>query len=448
MTHPTMTEAPMTHPTTTLKVGLMAAPEIAVTLYGEFTDKAGRTHSGPVTLSRADVGLELTPATDDATFTVKAMRIGIGYHWDSRRDLTFEGSLRVMAEGEGEIRLVNVIDVERYLCSVISSEMSADASGALLRAHTVISRSWVLAQTLHRAAVRHDDEMLGLTEGEDGSPELIRWWDREDHEGFDVCADDHCQRYQGITDAHRPEVVAAVADTAGLVLTDSEGQLVDARFSKCCGGVTEEFGTCWSPHETHECLRAFGDSSSRALPPLTTEAEARRWVTTRPAAFCAEATPATLRQVLRDYDQATTDYYRWTVTYTAAQLSALLARRLPEVTLGRIRRFTALERGASGRIWRLRIEGEHGSVTIGKELMIRRALSETHLYSSAFVIDHLDADAEGYPQRFVIHGAGWGHGVGLCQIGAAVMGERGYGWRDILEHYFPGSAVGILNVEC
>ncbi|MCM1336346.1 MAG: SpoIID/LytB domain-containing protein [Candidatus Amulumruptor caecigallinarius] len=431
--------------TPTLHVGLMAAPEIAVTLHGEYADAAGRTRSGELTLSRADVGLTLTPRRPDATFTVRGMRIGIGYHWDSRRDLSFEGTLRVITEGHDEIRLVNDIDVERYLCSVITSEMSADASGALLRAHAVISRSWVMAQTLHRAAVRHDDELMGLREDADGDPEIIRWWDREDHEGFDVCADDHCQRYQGVTDAHRPEVEAAVADTAGLVLTDPQGALVDARFSKCCGGVTEEFGTCWSPRESHECLRAFGDNSSRRLPPLATEAEVRQWVTSRPAAFCAEATPATMRQVLRDYDQSTRDFYRWVVEYSGDQLAAIVSDRLPEVAIGRIRELRPLERGASGRISRLRIIGSEGSVTVGKELMVRRVLSPTHLYSSAFVVDHLEPDADRYPTRFVLRGAGWGHGVGLCQIGAAVMGERGYGWRDILEHYFPGSFLSSCN---
>lgn len=425
----------------TLDVGLMAAPEIRVTLHGDYAASNGTRRSGDITLTRRDIGLELTGAAPGASFTVHAMRIGIGYHWDSRRDLTFEGALRVIAEGTECIRLVNVIDVERYLCSVISSEMSADASGALLRAHAVISRSWVLAQTHHRAAVRAEGEAAEVTKSADGIPEIIRWWDREDHDAFDVCADDHCQRYQGITDAHRPAVTAAVAHTAGIVLTDSRGELVDARFSKCCGGITEEFGTCWSHNEAHECLRAFGDSASRALPPLRNEADVRRWVTTRPAAFCAEATDVTLRQVLKDYDQATRDFYRWTVTYSADELADLVARRLTEVSVGRIRRLVPLERGASGRISRLRIEGSAGSVIIGKELLIRRTLSESHLYSSAFTVDHLDPDSDGYPQRFVIHGAGWGHGVGLCQIGAAVMGERGYGWRDILEHYFPGSSL-------
>lgn len=428
-----------------LHVGLMAAPEIELSLHGDFINRTtGALCSGELKLTAADTGLQLDPATGGCAFTVRDMRIGIGYHWDSHRDLTFEGGLQVIAEGDA-IRLVNIIDVERYLCSVISSEMSADASAALLRAHTVISRSWVLSQTLHRGAVRKDDALMGLTDGDAAEPEIVRWWDREDHDGYDVCADDHCQRYQGITAAHRPEVTAAVADTADLVLADSGGNLVDARFSKCCGGITEEFGTCWSPEETHECLRAFGDNSSRAMATMATEADARRWILSRPAAYCAETTPEILRQVLNDYDRATTDFYRWKVVYSADELAALLAEKLPEVPLGRIRELRPLERGASGRISRLRICGSERSVVIGKELMIRRVLSRTHLYSSAFCVDHIDPDADGYPSRFEICGAGWGHGVGLCQIGAAVMGERGYGWRDILEHYFPGSRLRPIS---
>lgn len=421
------------HPTM-LHVGLVAAPTIKITLNGEFRDTQGVSYTGELTLAREDVGLTLTPTTPECSFTVHDMRIGIGFHWDSLRSLTFEGALRVIAEGDEDIRLINDIDIERYLCSVISSEMSADASDALLRAHTVISRSWVLAQTVHRQAVRDESATQNSASGE-----IIKWWDREDHADFDVCADDHCQRYQGITAAHQPRVVAAVADTAGLVLADTASQLIDARFSKCCGGATETFDTCWSEHEHHECLQAFGDSPSRRIPDLTDEAEAERWIDGRPDAFCARATPEVLVQVLNDYDRSTTDYYRWEVVWTGEALSENIHRRLPEANIGRVKRLKPLQRGASSRISKLLIEGSEGSVVIGKELLIRKVLSDTHLYSSAFTVSYEDEDADGYPAKIILRGAGWGHGVGLCQIGAAVMGEEGYTWREILTHYFPGS---------
>lgn len=225
-----------------------------------------------------------------------------------------------------------------------------------------------------------------------------------------------------------------------MVLTDSNGTLVDARFSKCCGGATELFGTCWSEHEHHECLKAFADSPHPDnLPDLCNETEAAKWIESRPDAFCANPTPEILSQILKDYDQLTADFYRWTVTWDAESLSENIRRRLSEVSIGRIRRIEPLKRGTSGRIERLRLIGSDGEAVIGKELLIRKVLSESHLYSSAFTVHYEDMDADGYPSRIILHGAGWGHGVGLCQIGAAVMGEQGYTSAQILSHYFPGS---------
>ncbi len=391
-----------------------------------------------------EVGIMQAPEIDvdfsSAGFTLHGVTIGIDFHWQQKRDLTFAGSLKLKHTSEGVVA-INRVGVEEYLRSVISSEMSAEASPELLKAHAVISRSWLLAQMEARAAGGRADKPQASA----GDRELIRWWDREDHTLFDVCADDHCQRYQGVTNACRQAVVDAVDATRGMVLTDDLGNLCDARFSKCCGGAMEEFGACWSSDERHPYLQALRDTAqAAALPDLRREDEAAGWIGSRPDAFCARATERTLRQVLNDYDQATRDFYRWKVTYSRDELSALVARKLPEFSLGEIIELHPVERGRSGRIVRLLIKGTSGEAVIGKELMIRRTLSETHLYSSAFVVEPHEADASGLPAGFTIRGAGWGHGVGLCQIGAAVMGEEGYGFRDILAHYFPGSEISKL----
>lgn len=385
-----------------------------------------------------DVGIMEAPEIEVETvgverFRLKDVTIGIGFHWQQQRDLTFSGQLRLKHTPTGVVA-INRVGVEEYLRSVISSEMSAGASSELLKAHAVISRSWLLSQIENRGEAGTGGNVCVATEGE-----IIRWWDREDHDLFDVCADDHCQRYQGVTNAYRPVVMEAVDATRGLVLTDGSGRLCDARFSKCCGGAMEEFGACWSGDEEHSYLQAKRDSELSGLPDLTDEANAAEWIEGRPDAFCGRATERTLCQVLNDYDQATRDFYRWSVTYTRAELSAIVARRLSEVQLGEIVELRPLERGRSGRIVRLLVRGTLGEVVIGKELMIRRTLSETHLYSSAFTVAAHPHDSSGHPAGFTLHGAGWGHGVGLCQIGAAQMAAEGYGYRDILAHYFPGS---------
>lgn len=419
-----------------LEVGLLAADRINVLLHGNFRASSGETVSGEMTFGPDDAGVEYLPVNEDASFTVQAMRIGIGFHWDSLHDLTFRGGFRIAAADGGAIRIINMVDMEEYLRSVISSEMSQNSSGALLRAHAVISRSWVLAQILHRGSKRQAASFV------DTPGEIIRWWDREDHDGFDVCADDHCQRYQGITEAVNPEVERAVVETRGLVLADMEGNLVDARFSKCCGGATELFSSCWSSEERHPSLQGFSDSPHPGdLPDLSSEESARAWIMGRPEAFCADVPRRELSQVLKDYDLTTRDFYRWQVKWDAIELTENIHTRLPGERLGRVVALVPVERGTSGRIVRLLIKGTEGEVTVGKELLIRKVLSTSHLYSSAFVVETGPVDEDGYPESFTLHGAGWGHGVGLCQIGAAAMGEMGYGWREILSHYFPGSSL-------
>ena len=388
------------------------------------------------------------PATPGASFSLKDVTIGVNFHWERKETQTFLGSLLLVVDG-GKIWAINVLPVEQYLESVISSEMNATSSLQLLKAHAVISRSWLLAQMEKRqTAACNPAYRPSFVEGGDT---LIRWYDREDHTLFDVCADDHCQRYQGITKETSPHVAEAIRQTRGQILTDN-GAICDARFSKCCGGATEEFQYCWED-SAKSYLRAVRDwlpprlatlaSASKAtpsLPDLTQEDQAERWIRTRPESFCNTADKAILSQVLNDYDQETTDFYRWQVVYAQHKLATLLHKKL-HIDFGDILDLQPMERGKSGRLVTLKIVGTRHALTIGKELEIRRALSPTHLYSSAFVVDKEDVDAQGIPARFVLTGAGWGHGVGLCQIGAAVMGERGYAYDEILAHYYPGAAI-------
>lgn len=378
------------------------------------------------------------PTTPDSSFYLKAVTIGVDFHWQRQEDQCFRGALNLVV-GKDNMIAINQIDVETYLMSVISSEMSATASKEFLKAHAVISRSWLLAQVENRI---QPAEKSGYPNPYRDKTQLIRWYDREDHTFFDVCADDHCQRYQGITHAFTPRVEEAVKETEGEILTDGE-RICDARFSKCCGGMTEKFENCWAP-VPHPYLTAVRDDKNpghspsslpTALPDLTDETKAAEWIRTSPESFCRTSDKRILDQVLTSYDQETTDFYRWKVTYTQRQLSELI-RRKSGMDFGDIIDLVPLERGSSGRIVRLKIVGTRQSFIIGKELEIRRTLSETHLYSSAFVVDREDILYD-IPGRFVLTGAGWGHGVGLCQIGAAVMGEQGYSYREILSHYFP-----------
>lgn len=374
------------------------------------------------------------PTSPTASFDLKAVTIGVDFHWQRQEDQRFRGSLNLVADEKG-IVVINQLDVEEYLTSVISSEMSATASRELLKAHAVISRSWMLAQVEKGFRLAGNSEKYQSCYRD--RDELIRWYDREDHAMFDVCADDHCQRYQGITRASTPIVNEVVRETRGEVLSDGES-ICDARFSKCCGGVTEKFEHCWEP-VPHSYLTTLRDSKESRYPDLTIETEAEKWIRTSPEAFCNTVDKQILGQVLNNYDQETTDFYRWKVDYTQKELAALIHRK-SELDFGEILDLIPVKRGTSGRIEKLKIVGSHQTLTIGKELEIRRTLSESHLYSSAFVVDKEEI-VYGIPGRFRLTGAGWGHGVGLCQIGAAVMGEQGYTYKEILSHYYPGITV-------
>ena len=366
--------------------------------------------------------------TDLGRFEVSDVVIGVDFHWQRKEVQQFEGNIHFVTE-QGKIWLVNAVPLERYLYSVIASEMRSEASPTLLKAHAVISRSWLLYQQAQKKAQKQKRLQMLL----DRADERIKWYDREDHLLFDVCADDHCQRYQGITRIANPQVAEAIRQTRGEVLT-YDNNICDARFSKCCGGWMEVFSSCWDDSD-RPYLQSKPDRISTnerlPIPDLRNESEAQRWILSRPEAFCNTEDADILSQVLNNYDQETTDFYRWHQFYTTEQLSILFAKR-SGVDVGSIHELIPLERGTSGRIKRLRVVGSKRTFTLGKELEIRKALSESHLYSSAFIVEKT---AEGFHLR----GAGWGHGAGLCQIGAAVMSVNGHSYQDILNHYYPNT---------
>ena len=422
-----------------INVGIVNALEIAFTLNAKFLAK-GETVSGKQRVSFDEGGiswngnvyreLTFTPLEDDASFSLEDVTIGINFHWERQETQTFLGTLRLVVD-EGKITAINQVPAEDYLTSVISSEMNATSSLEFLKAHAVISRSWLLAQIEKRKALsKQGSNFFPFLKTE---TEYIRWYDREDHTIFDVCADDHCQRYQGITRESTATVRDAIKATWGQVLT-YDGTLCDARFSKSCGGVFEQFENCWEPKHYHYLVARLDNANAMDYPDLTVEENAREWILSSPAAFCNTTDKHILSQVLNSYDQETTDFYRWTVEYDQAELSRLVRERSGE-DYGDIVDLIPVASGTSGRLYRLKIVGTKKTCIIGKELEIRRTLSPSHLYSSAFVVEK-QGERDGLPERFVLKGAGWGHGVGLCQIGAAVMGEKGYDYKQILLHYF------------
>lgn len=430
-------------------VGIMSEPAIGFMFAGNYrvgdTVVTGEQHAevrdGKVVWNGNSYdSIEFVPENEaENYFELRGVTIGVNFHWERKENQSFRGALRLIVEN-GKLTAIDIVAIEEYLLSVISSEMSATASLELLKAHAVISRSWLLAQI---------EKTRGLAKSEEGKyqsctqtdTELVKWYDREDHVNFDVCADDHCQRYQGITRESTAKVKEAIEATWGQVLT-YDGVLCDARFSKSCGGVFEEFENCWEPHH-HDYLEARRDSDKPMdFPDLTVEDNARQWILESPEAFCNTKDAKILSQVLNSYDQETPDFYRWTVEYSQKELSELVKSR-SGVDYGDIVDLVPLSRGTSGRIYRLKIVGTKKTMIIGKELEIRRTLSASHLYSSAFVVEK-EGNENGLPAKFVIKGAGWGHGVGLCQIGAAVMGEKGYDYKEILLHYFINSSITKL----
>ena len=429
-----------------INVGIVNAQEIHFTLNGNFFAK-GETVSGDQAVSFSEGGilwngnlyreLTFTPQEELNSFSLYDVTIGINFHWERQETQIFLGTLKLVVDEE-KIVAINILPVEEYLTSVISSEMSANSSLELLKAHAVVSRSWLFAQIEKRKALKGKDE--GFFSFIKTKEEYIRWYDREDHTIFDVCADDHCQRYQGITKASNATVAEAVRATRGRLLMYGN-KVCDARFSKCCGGATEEFEYCWEDkHYPYlSAVRDADEEENRPLPDLTKEEEAEHWIRKAPKSFCDTHDKKILSQILNNYDQETTDFYRWKVRYTQEELAELI-RTNTKTDYGDIIDLIPIQRGPSGRICKLKIVGSLKTLTIGKELEIRRTLSHSHLFSSAFVVDK-GKIKDGVPQSFLISGAGWGHGVGLCQIGAAVMGEKGYTYEEILLHYYKGADI-------
>ncbi len=378
-----------------------------------------------------------------ASFELYDVTIGVQFHWERKEDQLFKGALQFLREGN-KLHAINILPLEDYLISVISSEMSATSSLELLKAHAITSRSWLIAQVVKGREIRQSREKYQTIF--QTNEEYIRWYDREDHALFDVCADDHCQRYQGITRQTSSLVEKAVTETHGCVLTFN-GEVCDARFSKSCGGITETFEKVWEP-VVHPYLQSVHDSKSGESDldgTLPREQSAEKWIRSSPAAFCNTTDHHVLSQVLNDYDQETVDFYRWKVNYSQAELTALINRKTG-LNFGQIIDLVPIERGYSGRIVKLEVAGTLQRWVFGKELEIRKILSNTHLYSSAFVVDRYDIIGQ-IPGKFVLTGAGWGHGVGLCQIGAAMMGEKGYSYEEILSHYFVGAALKEMYRE-
>lgn len=432
-----------------VNVGIISTKKICFSLNGLYTAK-DETVKGEQTVEFSEGGilwrgnqyreLRFVPAHTDSSFSLNDVTIGVNFHWERKEKQTFRGELILVVEAD-RICAINKLPVEDYLTSVISSEMKATSSPEFLKAHAVISRSWLLAQM---------DRRKQQTAGGNGffsfikkDDEMIRWYDRDDHTIFDVCADDHCQRYQGITKATNKHVEEAVRATRGQILMTG-GEICDARFSKCCGGITEEYRYCWEDKDIPYLVSVKDNADDMEgghgnNVDTMDEEDFEKWICSEPEAFCNTSDKKILSQVLNDYDQETADFYRWQVEYTQEEIAGLISNRLRN-DIGGIVDLIPVERGRSGRISRLRVVGTERTFTIGKELEIRRALSTSHLYSSAFVVEKHDIKA-GLPQRFVLKGAGWGHGVGLCQIGAAVMGEQGYKYDSILLHYYKGAEI-------
>ena len=426
----------------TIEVGIMSSKIIEFQLNGCFGERVENGMGRAVVRDDSSFILQLgarqqiyddfvlfEPANEkEADFELYHVVIGVQFHWERQEKQRFKGKLKIFVEN-GMLNAVNILSLEDYLLSVISSEMRATSSLELLKAHAVISRSWLLAQIEKGKQVK-DANYKTLLRNEEG---YIRWYDREDHSRFDVCADDHCQRYQGITKVTSPQVFEALKSTFGELLMYG-GAVCDARYHKCCGGIAEKFENVWEP-VVHPYLTKVIDNDE--IPTgydtdLSNEDNVRAWILGTPRAFCSTSDKEVLKQVLNDYDLETQHFFRWQVTLTQTEIKDLLFRKIG-VDVGEVLNLIPVERGVSGRIIRLKIFGSRQTIVIGKELEIRKALSESHLYSSAFIVEK----TVGVPVTFVLQGAGWGHGVGLCQIGAAIMGAKGYTYKEILTHYFP-----------
>lgn len=432
-----------------INVGIVSAELIEFELKGNFiynkhSVKTGKykAHINNKLISTSFVEkvqvIKLEPADSKATFVLNKVEIGIGFHWQQTEMQEFEGALTLIIEN-GKITAINNIALECYLKSVISSEMSAMNNPTLLQAHAIISRSWLISQLLAQKNKYNTRQVKEFHHYQGRKIECItRWYDREDHQHFDVCADDHCQRYQGISKIISINASAAIEATRGLAITFN-GNICDARYSKCCGGISENFENVWE-NKKIPYLAAINDSKNSIA--INNQA-ADDFILSSPEAFCNTSDPQVLNQVLIDFDRATTRFFRWELSYSQSEISKIIYNK-SGIDFGRIIDLIPLERGISGRIIKLLIIGEKQEIIVGKELEIRKWLSNSHLYSSAFMVTKKFNNNESFPSTFTLTGAGWGHGVGLCQIGAAVMAREGYSIYEILSHYFKGTQLSKL----
>ena len=436
-----------------LSVGILTDKKISFELYGNFLVAGNkRSFSGAFTAEVKDNALICKSAAtsletkDEIVFTpkdlqiesflVKDVVIGVDFHWQRKEQQRFNHSLKLLKD-ENKVVAINILPLEDYLVSVISSEMSAKGSLQSLKAQTVVARSWVLAQLEKDRSGGKDEQ---ITVSKISNDEIIRWYGREKHKNFDVCADDHCQRFQGVTKVTTRNASEAIEQTRGLVIL-SDNKICDARYSKSCGGRTENFENVWEPVK-YSFLKSVTDY--KYIPDnfdldLSIEENARKWITGNPPAYCNTSDKTILSQILMDYDQETMDFFRWKVEYKQSELSSIIKEK-SGIDFGDIIDLIPIERGASARLIRLKIIGSKKTLTIGKELEIRRVLSKSHLYSSAFVVNKV-IDKKDIPSKFILRGAGWGHGVGLCQIGGAVMAAEGYQFDEILLHYFSDAKI-------
>ena len=431
----------------TVEVGIMRESEIKFSFLGDFKqENSGSILNGDFSVSICNgkilfnsisyETLVFTPLSDSNTFELKNVTIGINFHWQRQENQQFKGAIKFIVL-DGKIQAINIIHVEDYLTSVISSEMNATSDLELLKAHAIISRSWLLNKLVNK---KKDFPPTSFTDvAEDGTQRLIRWYDQQDHTHFDVCADDHCQRYQGCTKANTEAVKQAIASTYGQVLA-FDNEICDARFYKSCGGATEYFENCWDASKHYPYLVPIADGKNLDTSNLDDETAAKKWILSSPKAYCNTRDKKVLSQVLNNYDQETPDFFRWTIHYTQQELSNLVKEK-SQIDFGNITDLVPLKRGASGRIIELKIVGDKKAMIVGKELEIRKWLSTSHLYSSAFIVEKTENNGQ---ISFTLKGAGWGHGVGLCQIGAAMMAHLGIDYRTILAHYYPNSTIEAL----
>jgi SpoIID/LytB domain protein len=431
-----------------ISVGILTEEKITFELYGDFKAEglkenfSGRfnaeisqsriicSRGGNEKIEISDEILFEPTDKDTDSFLIRDVVIGIDFHWERKEKQRFLGALKLKKDNN-KIVVINILPIEKYLLSVISSEMSSKSSIQLLKSHAIVSRSWVLSQ-LEKAKALKDKSNQTEFESED---EIIKWYDREGHDLYDVCADDHCQRYQGIAKIFSDSAITAVNETKGIILI-YDNEICDTRYSKCCGGVTESFENVWEPKE-YKYLSSIVDY--KYYPEnfdlnFSREDVSEKWIKGEPAAYCNTSDQKILQQVLLNFDQETTDFYRWKVEYTQSEISSLIKSKT-EIDFGEIVDFIPVERGNSARLIKLKIVGTKKTLIFGKELVIRKILSPSHLYSSAIIIDKIDIQNK-IPQKFIIWGAGWGHGVGLCQIGAAIMASLGHLFDEILLHYF------------